>query len=301
MEHIERAGVHSGDSIAVYPTQSISESMKNKIVEYTTKLAKGLNIIGLLNIQYVISNDQLYVIEVNPRSSRTVPFLSKITNVPMANLATKVILGQSLQDLGYGTGLVKEKKGVYVKVPVFSFAKLRRVDITLGPEMKSTGEVMGKDMTLEKALYKGLVASGMKIQNYGTVLFTVADKDKEEATQLAKRFDAIGFTLMATSGTAGSLQATGLKVDVVDKIGSDGVTLLDVIKNGKVQIVINTLTKGKQPERDGFRIRREAVENNIPCLTSLDTAEAILRVLESMTFSSEAMPANQIKKDVVTI
>lgn len=301
MEHIERAGVHSGDSIAVYPTQSISESMKEKIVEYTTKLAKGLNIIGLLNIQYVISNDQLYVIEVNPRSSRTVPFLSKITNVPMANLATKVILGHSLQELGYGTGLVKEKKGVYVKVPVFSFAKLRRVDITLGPEMKSTGEVMGKDMTLEKALYKGLVASGMKIQNYGTVLFTVADKDKEEATQLAKRFDAIGFTLMATSGTAGSLQRAGLKVDVVDKIGSDGVTLLDVIKNGKVQIVINTLTKGKQPERDGFRIRREAVENNIPCLTSLDTAEAILRVLESMTFSSEAMPANEIKKDVVTI
>ncbi|MGE6258685.1 carbamoyl-phosphate synthase large subunit [Heyndrickxia sporothermodurans] len=301
MEHIERAGVHSGDSIAVYPPQNISESMKEMIVDYTTKLAKGLNIIGLLNIQYVISNEELYVIEVNPRSSRTVPFLSKITNVPMANVATKVILGHTLDELGYGTGLVKEKKGVYVKVPVFSFAKLRGVDITLGPEMKSTGEVMGKDITLEKALYKGLVASGMKIQNYGTVLFTVSDKDKQEAIQVAKRFEAIGFKLMATSGTANHLKLHGLHVDIVDKIGSDGVTLLDVIRNGNVQMVINTLTKGKQPERDGFRIRRESVENNTPCLTSLDTAAAILDVLESMTFSSEAMPATEQKKEAVTL
>ena len=161
------------------------------MIDYTEKLAKGLNIIGLLNIQYVVSKDEVYVLEVNPRSSRTVPFLSKITNVPMANLATKVILRSIFRELGYQSGLVPEKKGVYVKVPVFSFAKLRRVDITLGPEMKSTGEVMGKDYTLEKAFYKGLVASGMKIQKYGTVLLTVADKDKEEALQLAKRFQQL--------------------------------------------------------------------------------------------------------------
>ncbi|USK56951.1 carbamoyl-phosphate synthase large subunit [Cytobacillus solani] len=289
MEHIERAGVHSGDSIAVYPPQSISAEVKDKLVDYTEKLAKGLGIIGLLNIQYIVANEEVFVIEVNPRSSRTVPFLSKITNVPMANIATKVILGQSLKEQGYQSGLVQEKNGVYVKVPVFSFAKLRRVDITLGPEMKSTGEVMGKDSTLEKALYKGLVASGMKIHPFGSVLMTVADKDKEESLQLAKRFASIGYRLMATSGTAQLLQAEGVTVEVVDKIGSDGPNLLDVIRNGKAQIVINTLTKGKQPERDGFRIRREAVENGVPCLTSLDTADAILKVIESMNFSADAM------------
>jgi len=295
MEHIERAGVHSGDSIAVYPPQNISEEMKEKIVDYTIRLAKGLEIIGLLNIQYVISQNELYVIEVNPRSSRTVPFLSKITGIPMANVATKVILGESLQSLGYETGIAPEQKGVYVKVPVFSFAKLRRVDITLGPEMKSTGEVMGKDKTMEKALYKGLVASGMNIKTYGTVLITVADKDKNEALELAKRFSAIGYRIIATSGTASIIEKAGIKVEVVDKIGSTGPTLIDVIRQGKAQIVINTLTKGKQPERDGFRIRRESVENGVACLTSLDTAEAILGVLESMVFSAEAMGKGEVE------
>jgi carbamoyl-phosphate synthase large subunit len=301
MEHIERAGVHSGDSIAVYPPQNITQDIKDKIMEYTIKLAKGLNIIGLLNIQYVVSKGELYVLEVNPRSSRTVPFLSKITNVPMANVATRVILGQSLEEQGYKSGLIEEKKGVYVKVPVFSFAKLRRVDITLGPEMKSTGEVMGKDLTLEKALYKGLVASGIQIKEYGSVLLTIADKDKEEALQLAKRFHNIGYQLIATSGTAAMLKEHGIPVKIVNKIGSEGLTLLDVIRNGEAQFVINTLTKGKQPERDGFRIRRESVENGIPCLTSLDTAEAILRVIESMTFSAEAMnPAAKINEAVLS-
>ncbi|WP_163101436.1 carbamoyl-phosphate synthase large subunit [Peribacillus alkalitolerans] len=299
MEHIERAGVHSGDSIAVYPPQNLSDEIKEKIVEYTIKMAKGLNIIGLLNIQYVISKGEVFVLEVNPRSSRTVPFLSKITNVPMANLATKVIMGQSLAQQGYSTGLIEEKKGVYVKVPVFSFAKLRRVDITLGPEMKSTGEVMGKDTTLEKALYKGLVASGIQIKEYGSVLLTIADKDKDEALLLAKRFHNIGYQLIATSGTAALLQERNIPVRVVNKIGAESNTLLDVIRNGEAQFVINTLTKGKQPERDGFRIRRESVENGIPCLTSLDTAEAILRVIESMTFSAEAMkPATDTKEAV---
>ncbi|MBA4537582.1 carbamoyl-phosphate synthase large subunit [Bacillus aquiflavi] len=289
MEHIERAGVHSGDSIAVYPPQSLSNDVKIKIADYTDRLAKGLNIIGLLNIQYVAVNEDVYVIEVNPRSSRTVPLLSKITNVPMAKVATKVILGQSLIEQGFQPGLLQEQKGVYVKVPVFSFEKLRRVDINLGPEMKSTGEVMGKDVTLEKALYKGLVASGMKIHRYGTVLLTIADKDKEEALQIAKRFVTIGYQLMATNGTARTLNEAGIPVKVVEKIGSSDEDLLDVIRNGGAQFVINTLTKGKQPERDGFRIRREAVENGIPCLTSLDTAEAILRVLESIEFSAEPM------------
>lgn len=299
MEHIERAGVHSGDSIAVYPTQNISPELKNKIVDFTKKLAKGLDIIGLLNIQYVIFENEVYVIEVNPRSSRTVPFLSKISNVPMANVATKVILGKTLQELGYETGLIKEKQGVYVKVPVFSFAKLHRVDINLGPEMKSTGEVMGKDMTLEKALYKGLIAAGMQIKDYGTVLLTVADKDKQEALQLAKRLANIGYTLIATKGTAAFLKENGVKVDVVGKIGSEGPNLLDVIRQGKTQLVINTLTKGKQPQRDGFRIRRESVENGIACLTSLDTASAIIGVIESMTFLAEAMKSHDSEKGMV--
>jgi carbamoyl-phosphate synthase large subunit len=297
MEHIERAGVHSGDSIAVYPPQTLSDRIKQTLVEYTEKMAKGLNIVGLLNIQYVISKDEVYVLEVNPRSSRTVPFLSKITNVPMAKIATKAILGVSIVEQGYTPGIVPEKSGVYVKVPVFSFAKLRSVDITLGPEMKSTGEVMGKDSTLEKALYKGLVASGMNIQKFGTVLFTVADKDKQESLKLAKRFAANGYSLMATGGTAAVLKAAGLPVKVIGKIGSEGKTLLDVIHNGEAQFIVNTLTKGKQPERDGFRIRREAVENGVPCLTSLDTADAILKVIESMNFSAEAMAVEE--KEVV--
>lgn len=295
MEHIERAGVHSGDSIAVFPPQNLSAEHVATITDYTTRLAQGLNIIGLLNIQYVISKGEVYVIEVNPRSSRTVPFLSKITNIPMANVATKAILGQSLIEQGYPNGLAKAPKGVYVKVPVFSFEKLGRVDITLGPEMKSTGEVMGKDTTLEKALYKGLIASGMKIEEFGSILMTVSDKDKEEIVGMAKRFREIGYHILATSGTAKVLQDAGIRVKKVDKIGSEGPTLLDVIKNGEAQFVINTLTKGKQPERDGFRIRRQSVENGVPCFTSLDTADAMLRVIESMTFQAEAMTEQEVR------
>ena len=295
MEHIERAGVHSGDSIAVYPPQKLSQHQMDTLVDYTTRLAKGLKIVGLMNIQYVISKDEVYVIEVNPRSSRTVPFLSKITSIPMANIATKAILGQSIIEQGYTPGLAPTSPGVYVKVPVFSFAKLRRVDITLGPEMKSTGEVMGKDITLEKALYKGLVAAGMEIKDHGTVLMTISDKDKEEGTEIAKRFYSIGFRIMATQGTAKAIKDAGIPVDIIEKIGAKGTTLLDVIQKGEAQFVINTLTKGMQPERDGFRIRRESVENGIPCLTSLDTAEAMLRVIESMTFSTVTMKHQEVK------
>lgn len=289
MEHIERAGVHSGDSIAVYPSQSLTQEIKDKIVQHTISLAKGLNIVGLLNIQFVVYKDEVYVIEVNPRSSRTVPFLSKITGVPMANIATKVILGSTLKELGYGTGYHPEAKEVYVKAPVFSFAKLRSVDTTLGPEMKSTGEVMGKDTTLEKALYKGLIASGINIPTHGSVIVTVADKDKAEALEIAKRFYDIGFNIMATAGTAKYLQEGGIPVQFVNKIDSEDYNLLDVIRQGKAHFVINTLTKGKQPARDGFRIRRESVENGVACLTSLDTTRAILQVIESMTFSAVEM------------
>lgn len=295
MEHIERAGVHSGDSIAVYPPQNLSQKHIDTLVDYTTRLALGLGIKGLMNIQYVISQDEVYVIEVNPRASRTVPFLSKITNIPMANVATKAILGTSIVEQGYPTGLAPVQDGVFVKVPVFSFAKLRRVDTTLGPEMKSTGEVMGKDETLEKALYKGFVAAGTKIEDHGSVLMTVADKDKAEATALAKRFVEIGYSIFATPGTAKALEEAGIRSTIVDKIGSNGPTLLDIIQKGEAQLIINTLTKGQQPARDGFRIRREAVENGVACLTSLDTADAILKVIESMTFTAMPMPKPQVE------
>ncbi|SDY74906.1 carbamoyl-phosphate synthase large subunit [Evansella caseinilytica] len=297
MEHIERAGVHSGDSIAVYPPQTIEGELKQKIIDYTVRLARGFQIIGLLNIQFVVYRDDIYVLEVNPRSSRTAPFLSKITGVNMANVATKAILGQSLAEQGFETGCLPEPEIVSVKVPVFSFAKLRSVDITLGPEMKSTGEVMGRDYSFEKALYKGLIASGMNIPAHGTVLFTMADKDKEEAMDLARRFHRIGYHLLATEGTASRIQEENIPVTTVSKIGGESPNMLDVIERGQAQFIINTLTKGKQPARDGFRIRREAVEHGIVCLTSMDTAEALLEVLELITFTAEAMgQTNKVKK-----
>ncbi|MGG0755248.1 carbamoyl-phosphate synthase large subunit [Brevibacillus laterosporus] len=300
MEHIERAGVHSGDSIAVYPPQSLSETVKTEIIDMTTKLARALCIKGLLNIQFVIYKGKPYVIEVNPRSSRTVPFLSKVTGIPMANIATKAILGYSILDQGFTTGYHPEEKMVSVKVPVFSFTKLRRVDITLGPEMKSTGEVMGRETTLAKALYKGLLAAGMNIPTKGTLLVTVADKDKEEALSITKRFQQLGFNLLATDGTADYLEQAGLSVRRVQKLSEGTPNLLDEIRTGQVNLVLNTLTKGKTPQRDGFRIRREAVENGAVCLTSLDTASAILHVLETITFSTEAMPKQQMGKELAT-
>ena len=264
----------------------------------TTKIARGLKIKGLLNIQFVIHDGKVYVIEVNPRSSRTVPFLSKITGIPMANMATKVILGHTIPELGYTPGYHPEADYVSVKVPVFSFAKLRRVDTTLGPEMKSTGEVMGRDKTLEKALYKGLIGSGMKIPTSGALLVTVADKDKEEAKAIIKGFCDLGFKLYATEGTAKNLQEAGLRVSSVRKIHEESPNLLDMIRSGEINFVINTLTKGKTPERDGFRIRRESVENGVVCLTSLDTAHALLKVLESISLTPVALPAT-VKEEAI--
>ncbi|WP_077622082.1 carbamoyl-phosphate synthase large subunit [Sediminibacillus massiliensis] len=296
MEHIERAGVHSGDSIAVYPTQRISETIKRKCEEATMKIARKLQVKGLINIQFVVHDNEVYVLEVNPRASRTIPFLSKITGVTMANIATKCIIGEKLEDMGYDNGILPESDLVSVKVPVFSFEKLRSVDTILGPEMKSTGEAIGTDKTLEKALYKGLTASGLSIPQEGAVLLTVADKDKHEMTEIASRFHQLGFQLFATEGTGVHLVKHGIPVQKVGKIGSDGTNVLSIIENETVQVVINTLNSGKQPRSDGFRIRRESVEHGIACLTSLDTAEAILNVIDSTSFT--ARPVNQVKAAV---
>ncbi|PWU68929.1 carbamoyl-phosphate synthase large subunit [Gracilibacillus dipsosauri] len=297
MEHIERAGVHSGDSIAVYPTQRLTENIKQQCVDITIKIAEKLGVKGLINIQFVVHKNEVYVLEVNPRASRTIPFLSKITGVTMANLATRCIIGESLTEMGYEKGLLPEPETVSVKVPVFSFEKLRSVDTMLGPEMKSTGEAIGRDRTLEKALYKGLTASGLKIPMEGAVLITVADKDKEEAGEIAKRFFELGFHLFATEGTANHLESLNLPVTSVGKVGAEGKNVLSIIEKSEVQVVVNSLTSGKKPRSDGFRIRREAVEHGIPCLTSLDTAEAIVNVIDSTTFT--ARPAVQGKAVVL--
>lgn len=291
MEHIERAGVHSGDSMAMYPPQNLSDEIMATIEDYTKRLALGLNCVGMMNIQFVIHDNQVYVIEVNPRASRTVPFLSKVTGIPMAQVATKAILGERLTELGYEDGLYKTSNEVHVKAPVFSFTKLLKVDTYLGPEMKSTGEVMGSDVNLEKALYKAFEASGLHIPEFGSVLFTIADETKEEALDLAKRFADIGFSLIATSGTAAYLEEHGLNVKQVAKISeTDKETVLDKIRSGNTQAVINTMDKNRQnASQDGFMIRREAVEHGVPLFTSLDTADAILKVMESRAFSTKAI------------
>jgi carbamoyl-phosphate synthase large subunit len=237
---------------------------------------------------YTLEHDGVYVLEVNPRSSRTVPFLSKITDIQMAQLAMRAIIGDKLKDLGFKEGIQPYSEGVFVKAPVFSFNKLKNVDITLGPEMKSTGEVMGKDLTMEKALYKGLTASGVEVKDHGTVLITVSDKDKDEIIDIANRLHEVGYRILATQGTASKLAERDIPAEVVGKIGNED-DLLTRIQNGEVQIVINTMTKGKEVERDGFQIRRTTVENGIPCLTSLDTANALTNVIESMTFNMANM------------
>lgn len=292
MEHIERAGVHSGDSMAVYPPQKLSQEIQATIADYTQRLAIGLNCIGMMNIQFVIHEEKVYVIEVNPRASRTVPFLSKVTGIPMAQIATKAILGTKLKDLGYESGLYPEDSNVHIKAPVFSFTKLLKVDTYLGPEMKSTGEVMGSDRSLEKALYKAFEAAGLKIPEFGAVLFTIADDAKEESVALARRFAEVGFSILATSGTAQYLTEQGLTVKTVCKISEDEgeENVIDIIRNGNTQLVINTMDKNRQgTSEDGFIIRREAVEHGVPLFTSLDTADAILKVMEDRAFSTQAI------------
>ena len=291
MEHIERAGVHSGDSMAVYPPQTLSPEQIQTIEDYTKRLAIGLNCVGMMNIQFVIHDDQVYVIEVNPRASRTVPFLSKVTGIPMAQVATRAILGEDLAEMGYPNGLYPTSENVHIKAPVFSFTKLLKVDTYLGPEMKSTGEVMGSDKNLEKALYKAFEASGLHILSFGTVLFTIADDSKEEALSLAKRFVEIGFSILATSGTAKYFEQNGIKCKTVAKIHQASEKhVIDYIRDGSLQMVINTMDKNRQNNaEDGFHIRRESVEHGVPLFTSLDTADAILKVMESQAFTTQAI------------
>ena len=282
MEHVERAGVHSGDSIAVYPPQTLSSKVIYTIIDYTKRLALSLHVKGLLNIQFVVVDGEVYIIEVNPRSSRTVPFLSKVTNVDMVGIATRIAMGHTLKELGYKSGLVPPKPYVAVKAPVFSFAKMTDVDIALGPEMKSTGEVMGIDYHYARALYKAIIGSGIHVPTKGCILFTVADKDKEEMKQLAKAFSELGFEICATEGTAKAIQSMGIDAEIVGKVHERSSDIIQMIKNGKINMVINTLTQGKHSAKDGFKIRRATVEHGIACLTSLDTAWEVLRVLSFM-------------------
>ena len=284
MEHVEETGVHSGDSISVYPATTISQYVKDTIIDYTIRLGLGIGIKGLFNIQFIVDEfDNVYVIEVNPRSSRTVPFLSKSTGVPMANVATKVMLGHSLKELGYGTYLQRESKRFYVKAPTFSFSKIRGLDAYLSPEMKSTGEAIGYDRQLNRAIYKALQAAGIKIQNYGTVFVTLADKDKRRALPLVRRFYKLGFNIEATTGTAKFLRENGIKTRVKQKISEGGSDVIESLTKGYVTYVINTQDVGADTRHDGFLIRRYATENNVALFTSLSTVNALLNVLEDIT------------------
>lgn len=280
MEHIERAGVHSGDSFAVYPPQTLSTNVQKQLIQITTKIAQKLNIVGLVNLQFVVKKEKVYVIEVNPRSSRTVPFLSKVTNTSMAQVATKAIMGISLEKQGYIHGLKPEAEEVSVKAPVFSFSKLKDVDTALGPEMKSTGEAMGRDINMQKALDKAFKAAGVTVPQSGTILVTLADKHKEDTIPMLTRYAECGFNFLATSGTAKMLRDNKLHVKEVAKIGRAEWDLLDEIKAGNVHMILNTITKGKNEKSDGFKMRRAAAENGIICLTSLDTADALLKSIE---------------------
>ncbi|ROR28245.1 carbamoyl-phosphate synthase large subunit [Mobilisporobacter senegalensis] len=281
MEHIERAGIHSGDSISVYPTQNVSAKMKEVIVDYTRKLAKSLHVIGLINIQFIVYEEQVYVIEVNPRSSRTVPYISKVTGIPIVDLASRVILGEKIKDLGYEPGLAEESEYIAIKMPVFSFEKLRGADISLGPEMKSTGECLGIAKTFNEALYKAFLGAGINLPKHKKMIFTVKDADKLEAVEAAKRFKALGYEIYATRGTANVFLENGIDVIKVNKIEEESPTLLDLIYGHEIDLVIDTPTNGRDKSRDGFLIRRMSIETGVTCLTSIDTANALLTSLEN--------------------
>ncbi|MCT4596826.1 MAG: carbamoyl-phosphate synthase large subunit [Vallitalea sp.] len=282
MEHLERAGVHSGDSISIYPSNNISMEIKEQILKQTKEIAIALKVVGMINIQYIEYEKELYIIEVNPRSSRTVPYISKVTGVPMIDLATKAMLGSKLKDLGYGTGLYKESEKVAIKVPVFSTQKLPDVEVSLGPEMRSTGEVLGVGKTFEEALYKGFIGSGMNIpKENGTILATIKPYDQEEFIPIAKKFIDKGYRFVATEGTANILKEHGIKVQVVKKISEGVPNILDLIRSGMLDLVINTPTKANDSTRDGFRIRRAAIEASVPVLTSLDTARGLVDIMNA--------------------
>ena len=281
MEHIERTGVHSGDSISVYPAPTIGEDIKATIVEYTKRLAKALHVIGLINIQFIVMDRQVYVIEVNPRSSRTVPYISKVTGIPIVDLATKVIIGNTLKGMGYPTGLAPEADYIAIKMPVFSFEKLRGAEISLGPEMKSTGECLGIAKTFNEALYKAFLGAGIVLPKYKQMIMTLKDADKEEGVAVARRFEALGYKIYATRSTAKYLQERGVNALRVNKISQESPNVMDLILGHKIDLVIDTPTQGRDKSRDGFLIRRNAIETGVHCLTSLDTANALALSLEN--------------------
>ena len=281
MEHVERAGVHSGDSIAVYPPINLEDKHRELILKHTKNMAKHLNVIGLINAQYILYNDDIYVIEVNPRSSRTIPYISKVTGVPIIDLATKVMLGQKLKDLGYGTGIYKEADYYAVKAPVFSFEKLTDVDTGLGPEMKSTGEVLGLAETYPQALLKAFKGCGLRVPKRGSrIIVTVKDEDKPEMIGIARGFEEMGIEIYATSGTCDALTAAGIACKRVNRVSQAHPNILDMIQSGTVDLIINTPTKGRKHDSDGFKIRRSAVEHSVACVTAIDTARAVLTVRE---------------------
>ena len=298
MEHVERAGIHSGDSIAVYPAWNLNGLQVEKILSYTRDLALSMKTRGLVNIQYLIHEGEIYVIEVNPRSSRTIPYISKVTGVPMVDLATRAMLGEKLEDMGYGTGLYPVPPYVAVKVPVFSFEKLTDVDVQLGPEMKSTGEVLGLGKTLEEALYKGMIGAGYQMQRAGGVLLTVCDTDKHEIAPLARKFADLGFTLYATAGTAQVLAQAGLEAQVVSKIHEAEENTATLLESGQISYIVSTSSKGRLPWLDSVKIRRKAVELGIPCLTAIDTANALADSLRSRynEHSTELVDINHMRQ-----
>ena len=292
MEHIEHAGVHSGDSMAVYPPQTFTDDVKEKIMDVTRKLALTLNCVGIMNIQFIVRNGEVYVIEVNPRASRTVPFLSKITGIEMAQVATRVIMGESLAEQGYSDGLAPEPEMISVKAPVFSFSKLADADSYLGPEMKSTGEVMGSDHTFAKALYKAFAGAKMQLPENGNVLLTIEDRDKDKILPIAKRFARIGYRIFATKGTADFLKNNGLHVDLVTKVHENenaDDNILNELRDGKIDLVINTMGHDIEKNSDGFIIRQMAIQQNVPLLTALDTTDALLTSLENRSFATDAL------------
>lgn len=295
MEHIERAGVHSGDSISVYPAQSLSEKIKDTLVEYTRRLARALHVKGMINIQFIVSGDDVYVIEVNPRSSRTVPYISKVTGIPIVPLATQVICGHSIKDLGFRPGLQPEADYIAVKMPVFSFEKIRGADVSLGPEMKSTGECLGIAKTFNEALYKAFAGAGIKLPKYKNMIITVKDSDKEEIIDIARRFRAQGYKIFSTSGTARVLNDNGIKAFQVRKLEQESPNLLDLILGHEIDLVIDTPPQGADRSRDGFVIRRNAIETGVTVLTSLDTAAALVTSMENRAKELTLIDIAQVK------
>ncbi len=281
MEHVERAGIHSGDSISVYPARSLSEKVKCVIVEYTKKLARSLHVVGLINIQFIVCDDEVYVIEVNPRSSRTVPYISKVTGIPIVDLATRAVLGEKIKDMGCGTGLAKESEYIAIKMPVFSFEKLRGADTSLGPEMKSTGECLGISKNFEEALYKAFLGAGIDLPKHKKMIITVKDADKLEAVSVAKRFFALGYEIYATRSTAKVLKENGVPAIRLKKVSEESPNVMDLLLGHEIDLVIDTPTQGRDKSRDGFLIRRVSIETGVTCLTSLDTANALVTSLET--------------------